>query len=178
MATGAETSSLRQTGAMVLFADCGEIYLRVAAQTKVVVAHNQHLIVDRAVHFVARRATFAQGFVLPNKRAALLLMAFEASFVDILHARRGPGAHIIPVRAVAIHTTHLAFQNRMMVRQAEFHLLVRMAGKTSFGVLPWIDNAPDALTATGSDMQTTRAVAAFASLGFDIALGDGDARMR
>ena len=70
---------------MLDIADVGQTCLRVAAQAKVGITGNQHLVIYGSVNFVAGGATFAQGFMFPNKGASLFLVTFKAGFIDVFH---------------------------------------------------------------------------------------------
>ena len=61
-----------------------KIRLGMTAQTKIVVAHNQHFFMNRAVDLMAGGAAFARRFVLKHVRAALFFVALEAGFINIL----------------------------------------------------------------------------------------------
>lgn len=113
----------RYSSAVGLFADGWKIHLRVAAQAKVVVARDKHLLMNRSVYLVAGGAAFRDGFMFKNKRALLFFMTIEASFVDSLKGSRGPGTDFRAVGAVAGSAVHFAFEHGMMMRQAEFHFL-------------------------------------------------------
>jgi len=52
--------------------------LGVALEAKVVVALDEHLVVDRAVGAVTNRAAFAHGFVLEDERLGLVAMTLRA----------------------------------------------------------------------------------------------------
>ena len=62
--------------------------LKVTLQTKVRVAHRQHLGVDAAVRVVTSGAAFAHGFVLEHMRTALRRMALETTVI----LRKHPGS--------------------------------------------------------------------------------------
>ena len=77
---------------------------------------------------MADDASLAHRLVLIYKRAALLRMTLEAGFVSaeerksaglepLLNICRGALARDPFVRFMAIATTHLALENRMMMRQ-------------------------------------------------------------
>jgi len=90
---------------------------------------HQHPVVDRAVRVVTRAAGLPAGGVIPQERTALLGMAREAGFVDVvahlqqLHVR---GA----VRVVAARAGHLSFANRHVhgaLRLLHLHLVAGAA---------------------------------------------------
>jgi hypothetical protein len=101
----------------------------VAPLTKHRHLRHQHPVVDRAVRVVTRAAGFPAGGVIPQERTALLGMAREAGFVDVvahlqqLHVR---GA----VRVVAARAGHLSFANRHVhgaLRLLHLHLVAGAA---------------------------------------------------
>jgi len=115
--------------------------LRVAAQAKIWIVFNEHLLVDGAVRVVANDAAFAQSFVFKNERACLGLMTLRAILVLPRHRQSaGRFENIAAVRVVAIHATHVAFNDGMMLRQTEFRMNVEVALKTGFGIFAGIDD--------------------------------------
>jgi hypothetical protein len=138
VAARGKTRTCRHAASVGLFADGRKIHLRVAAQAEVIVARYQHFRMQGPVHLMAGRAAFTHGLVFKHKRPALFFVAFKTRLVDPFQTRRGPGFDVRTVRAVAGGAVHLAFQDRMVVRQAEFHFFVGMAlkarGHVFFGV--------------------------------------------
>ena len=89
VAAAAETGPFpKPAGSMITLADHRKGHLRMAAQAQVQVAAHQHFLVDRPMHLMASRAAFAQRLMLPDKRAALVLMALKAHLIDVFKARR------------------------------------------------------------------------------------------
>ena len=126
------------------------------------------------MNFVACRTAFAQRFMFPNKRTALFLVAAEAGFVDVFHARRRPWPDLFAVRAVAVGAAHLAFQKGVVVREAKFSLFIEMARETGARIFSRIHYAADAASAACGHMQAARSVAHLATLRLDRVTGDVD----
>ncbi len=80
-----------------------------AAEAEIVVPRNQHFFVNGPVDFMAGGASFADPFVFPNKRPALLLVALEAGLVDAMKRGRGPGPDFFSVRTMTIRAAHFSF---------------------------------------------------------------------
>src|SRR3989338_7204979 len=85
-------------------------------------------------------ASLTKHFMFPDKGAALLGMAFETSFIDILIRGCCPRPYLRPMGLMAIRTAHLSFQNRMAIGKVEFCFLIGMAGQACFRVLLRIDD--------------------------------------
>ena len=136
--------------------------LRVAAQAKIWIVFNEHLLVNGAARVVANDAAFAQSFVFKNERACLGLMTLRAIFVLPRHRQSASRfENIAAVRVVAIHATHVAFNDGMMLRQTEFRMNVEVALKTGFRIFAGID---DELRRTPrADVFAAGAVAGFAA---------------
>jgi hypothetical protein len=80
---------------------------------------------------MANRTAFAQSFMLKDIRARLFAVALGARLVQPGHGQTsGAFADIRPVRVMALSAVHLAFQHRMMLRQAELRVLFEVATKT------------------------------------------------
>lgn len=110
---------------------------------------------------MANGAAFAQRFVLEGEGAGLFAMTLGAGFIEPRH--RQPAAafeNIASVRVVALHTVHLLFQNRMMLRQTEFRVGLQMALKASGRILAGIDDEFAAAPAS-FDVFAARAMAGF-----------------
>lgn len=104
----AETSALLEAAGVVIDSHELKIRLRVAAQTEVVVTDHEHLVVHGAVHFVAGGAAFSQRFMLPDKRALLVFVAFETSLIDILESRGRPWTDFLTMGRVTIDAGHFS----------------------------------------------------------------------
>ena len=138
------------------------LHLRVAAQAKIRVACDKHLLVDRAVGIVAGGATFAHRRMLENKRAHLVAMTLRAAFVLPRHresVRRFQ--NVAAVRVMALHAIHVAFDHGMVLRQTEFRVDIEMALKAGCGVVVRIDD--EFCAAAGLDVLAAGAVAGFAA---------------
>lgn len=166
MASGSPTGSHLQKRCVIGVADengsIGTLNLRVTAQAKVGIAFDQHLLIDRAVWVVTNVATFAQRFVLEDKGSCLFAVALRATFVLSRHrqsARRFE--NVAAVRIVAIHTTHAAFNDRMMLRKTEFGMNIKMTLKTGRRVIARIDD--ECCAAAGFDVFAAGTVTGFAT---------------
>src|SRR5262252_6469304 len=92
MAPGRPTRPLLQEGRMRYFADVNfptgdalALDLRVAFQTQVRIALDEHLSINRPVWVVAHRAAFAHCFVFEYKWTRLLAMTLCAGLVQARH---------------------------------------------------------------------------------------------
>lgn len=148
MAAGSPTSSDLQKRCVIGVADVNvtggnirALHLRVAAQAEIRIAFDEHFSIDRAVWAVASRAAFAQRFVLKNKWTRLGLMTLRATFILPRHREAARWfENVAAVWIVAIHAIHVAFDDRMMLRQIKFRVNVEVALKTGFGIFAGIDD--------------------------------------
>jgi hypothetical protein len=140
------------------------LHLGVAAQAKIGIAFDEHLLVDGAVRTVADDTAFAQRVVLKNKGPCLIPMALGATLVLPRHGQPAGRFHDVhAVRVVALDAVHASFQNRMVLGKMELSLDVQVALKTSRRILAWIDNeAFAAAQASRGDMFAAGTVAGFA----------------
>ena len=119
------------------------LFLEMAFKTERGVTFRQQALVNRPVWRVARDAAFANGLVLVNKRAALFGVTLQtgvihteqsqaASLECLWQARPAAldGATLVGV--VAVHTTHLAFEDRVVMRELEFGPDLQVALETRF----------------------------------------------
>lgn len=135
--------------------------LRVTAQAQVGVVSHEHFLVDGTVRTMANRAAFVQGFVFKNKGPGLGLMTLGAALV--LPRHRQPARRfedVAAVRIVAVHAIHVAFDDRVMVRQVEFRLHIEMALKTGLRFFAGVDD--ELRRAAGTDVFAAGAMAGFA----------------
>src|SRR3989338_4263464 len=158
MAAAAEARSLSKPTRVVAVPNAREVGLRVAAQAQVVVPHQQHGRMDRAVNLMAAAAPFPEGLMLEDERPALVLMALKAGLVDGLNTGRGPRPHVRGVRIVAVRAAHLAFHDRVVVGQTELGPLVEMAAKARAGILARGDAPSHPSAAAGLNAEAARAV--------------------
>ena len=109
------------------------LLLEVALETKIGVARDQHLVIDRAVRIVTRGASLAHSLVFEDKRPALGGVALAASFVlrEQRCAAAADGRTLVGI--VTIAATHLAIQHRMAVGQSKLALFVQMTLEASLG---------------------------------------------
>jgi hypothetical protein len=136
--------------------------LRVATQAKIRIAFDEHFPIDRTVRVVADGAAFAQRLVFKNERPRLGLMTLRATLILRRHresARRFE--NVAAVRIVAVGAIHVAFDDRMMLRQIEFRMNVEVTLKTGFGIFAGIDDEPR--RAAGADVFAAGTVAGFAA---------------
>ena len=121
---------------------------------------------------MADHTTLTQCLVLVDKRAALLGVALEASFVSaqeskaagfevLLNIRLRAFDRDSLVRVVAIGTTHFAFQHRMVMRQRKRCAHFQVTLETDLRIFPRIDDR--ASPAAGFNVQTPRPVARLAA---------------
>src|SRR5277367_826913 len=135
------------------------LHLGVAAKAHVGIAHDQHLRVDGTVRTVATGATFAHGCMFEYDGLGLFPMALGAIFVLAPQHQSARWLHDIhTVRVVALDAIHFAFEDKMVLGQMKFRLDVRMALKTSGGILAGVDDEVLA-SASSSHMFTARPVA-------------------
>ncbi len=111
---------------------------------------------------VANGASFMHGFMLKDKRPGLVLVTLLAALVLSRHrqaARRFK--NVAAVRIMAVHATHMAFKDGMMLRQIEFGLDIQMALEAGVRLFAGIND--EVGRATGTDMFAAGAVAGFAT---------------
>lgn len=136
--------------------------LRMAAQAKIRVALDEHFLVDRAVWIMTDDAAFAQRRMFKDKRARLVAVTLRAAFILPRHrqsARRFE--NIAAMWIMALHATHVAFDDRVMLRQIKFRVHVEMTLETGRWVVARIDDKFSA--APGLDVLAARPVAGFAA---------------
>lgn len=135
--------------------------LGVAFQAQVRVAFGEHFGVHRAVGAVAGDAALPIRLVFEDEGAGLLPMARAALFVQLGHAEAaGRLEDFAPMRVVALDAVHLAFDHRMMLRQAELHLDILVAAVTPLGIFARIEDQTRS-AAGGFGVEAAGAVAAF-----------------
>lgn len=146
--------------------------LRVALEAKIIVALDEHLAVDRAVRTVTNSAAFSHGFVLKDERLGLIAMTLRARLIEPRHREAASGLHDVrTVWVMALDTTHFAFEDGMMLREAERGVGFDVAIQTTRRVLAGIENKfPTA--ATDGDVQAAGAVAGFAAARADFDVWD------
>lgn len=168
---GAPTAPESQKSRMILAANKNSSLTRrrtcrlgVTLQAQVVVALDEHGLVDRAVRIMADGAALAQRLVLEDEPLGLFAMTLRTRFVEPRHGKTAGGFQDIPaVRVVALHTIHFAFDDRMMLRQVELRVRLEMTLKTSRRVLAGIEDEFSAPAAAG-DVFAAGAVAGFATV--------------
>jgi len=121
---------------------------------------------------MADHAALTQCLVFVNKRAALLSVALEASFVSTQESKAAGFERLLNigsatfdrdslVRVVTIGATHFAFEHRMVVRQLKRRANFQVTLETSFRRLSWINDRTS--PAAGFNVQTARPVARLAA---------------
>lgn len=169
---------IRVTDVNVAARNIRALDLRMAAQAKIRVALDEHFLVDRTVWTVAGDAAFAHRRMFKDNRARLVTMTLRTAFIWPRHrqpARRLE--NVATVRVVAIHATHVAFDDRMMLWQIEFRVHIQMALKTGSWVFTGIDD--ELGTTAGLNVFAARPVAGFtAGLANHRRLFKMDARVR
>jgi hypothetical protein len=172
VAAGGPAGAVTEVLGVILLADeneagasgAGDNDLRVAAQTKIVIALGEHFFVHRTMRFVADDATFAQGGVLEDEGAGLLLVTLRASLVIAGKSESARGFHDVQaMRVVALNAVHFALDDGMMLWEVELGLGFKVALETGGGVAAGIDDEFIA-TAPGGYVQAAGAVAGFATL--------------
>lgn len=142
------------------------LHLSVAFEAEIHVPLHEHLGIDGAVRVVANRATLAQCRVLKDVRSCLFTMTSGTTLIEARHGQ-SPGGfqNVHPVRVVALDAIHLAFENRVMLRQVKFHARFLVALEAGFGVFTWIDDEFFETAAAGhGDVLAPRAVAGFTAV--------------
>lgn len=115
--------------------------LAVTTETKIGIPAGQHLVVDAPVRVVACDATFSHRFMFEHKRAGLFGVALGAAFIQPCHGQPSGRLHNIkPVRIMALHTLHLTFRNRMMMRKTEFRMHIQMTLITRGRIILWVED--------------------------------------
>ena len=133
-----------------------------ATETKVGIVVYQQLFINGTVRVVTNRAALPQCLVLKDKGPRLRLMTARATLILPRHCQAALRfKDVSSVRVVAIHAVHIAFNDRMMLRQIEFGLSVQMALETGCGIFSRIDD--EAGRATTSNMFAAWTVAGLAS---------------
>ena len=146
MATRRPTRTLSEKRGMIDLSDVNLVgrcsrSLCVAPQTKIWVALNEHLVINRPVRRVTHHATVAHSLVFKNERSRLLTMALCATFVDSRHGQPSGGFHDVKsVRIMALNTIHVTFDDTVVIGHLKFGVCLEVALKTGRGVLSRIDN--------------------------------------
>jgi hypothetical protein len=166
MAAGCPTRCQLQPRCMIHVADVNlpacRLHLCVAAQAEIRVALGQHLLIDRAVRDMADDAAFTHCLMFKHKRAGLIAMTLRAAFILPRHSEPACGFEdVIAMRVMALHTVHVAFDDRMMLWQVKFCVDVKMTQKARGWIFARVYD--EAGTAAGLDVFTARTVAGFAA---------------
>jgi len=169
MAAGSPAGSDLQKRRVIRVADVNvpagnvhALHLRVAAQAKIRVALDEHFIIDRTVRIVTNDAAFAHSRMFKNKRACLVTVTLRTAFILPCHGQpAGRFENITAVRVVALHAAHVAFDDRMMLRQIKFRVNIEMTLETRRRVITRVDDEIGA--AAGFDVFAARTVTGFAA---------------
>lgn len=142
--------------------DIRALNLRMAPQAKIRVALDEHFLVDRAVWIMANDAAFAQRRMFKDERSCLVAMTLRAAFILPRHRQSSRRSeNVAAVRVVALHAVHVAFDDRMVLRQIKLRVHVEMTLKTGRRVIVWIDD--ELRRAAGFDVFATWPMAGFAA---------------
>jgi hypothetical protein len=155
--------------------------LGVAFDAQIVIALHEHFGIDRTVRVMADGAAFAQRRVLENERASLFAMTLGAVLVLPRHGQAARRLHDIhPVRIVALHAIHFAFNHRMVLRQVKFSPGFLVTLKAGFRIFAGINDEFLQPAAAGHrDVLAPRAVTRFAAaLARHFGVGDPQSRVR
>jgi hypothetical protein len=137
-------------------------YLSMAFQTKIIVSFDQHLGIDRAMRLMADGAAVAQGLVFESVNLRLFAVTLRTRLIEARHGETANWLHDVhPVRIVALHTIHLSFEHRVMLRKTEFSVRLQMAIKACRRIFAGVMNEPPA--AADGDMPAGRTVTRFAA---------------
>src|SRR5689334_23131995 len=112
---------------------------------------------------VANGTTFAHCLMLEDKRPGLVAMTLSTRLIKSRDAEPTSGFHDVrAVRVMALHAVHLAFDYRVVLRQREFRVRLKMALKAGSGIFAGVQNELP-FTTTHFDVLAARTVARFAS---------------
>jgi hypothetical protein len=146
MASSGPTTAFARQTRMVNLANEEQVrrvrlHLRMTLQTKIIIRLHQKLAVDRAVRGVADGATFAHCFMLEHERARLLAMTSSAGLIEACHGQPAGRLHdIAPMRVMALHTVHAAFDDGMVLREIELSVHFEVAVEANRRILAGIDD--------------------------------------
>lgn len=138
--------------------------LRVAAKAQIGIGLHKQLAVDGAMRLMASRTAFPECLVLEHKMTRLFPVAVGALLVQSRHGQTAARwfHNVEPVRIVALHTVHLPFAHRVMLRKVELGMDLQVTRETGLRVAAGIDDKP-AAPATRRGMFAAGAVAGFTS---------------
>lgn len=115
--------------------------LRVTTQAEIWIGLHEHLLIDRTMRRVTRRATLAHRFMFENHALGLLAMTRGALFIHARHRETSRRFHDFEtMRVMALHAVHFAFGHGMVLRKIELRVNFEMTGKTSLRIFAWIDD--------------------------------------
>jgi hypothetical protein len=115
--------------------------LRVTLQAQVGVVLHEQLAIDRTMRVMTHDAAFPERFMLEHERPRLLSMALCAVLVLPSHGKATRTFQDVrSVRIVALHATHAALEDRMMLWQVHLRFDVEVALEAGFRSVPGIDN--------------------------------------
>lgn len=142
---------------------CRPRSLSMATKAEIVVRLPEHLRIRRAMHVVANDTALTKRLVLKDKRLGLLLMAFGAGLIPLGHRESACRFEdLFAMGIVAIDAVHLAFDNRVAMRELKTCPDPAMALKACLRILAGIDNRFLPI-ASGIDMLAAGAMAQLAS---------------
>src|SRR5882762_9832221 len=145
VAAGAPASPLFQQQSMPGRADenftAGKLRLRMTFEAKVGIVLREQFPVHRAVRVMANRAAFPQRFMLEDKRPRLFAVTLAAAFIPPRHGQPPLRLEdVAAMRIVALRAIHPAFQDRMMLRQIEFRVRLKVTLQTGGRILSRVDD--------------------------------------
>jgi hypothetical protein len=168
MAPGTPTGALAQIRRVEHISDVNLtglefLHLGMAFQAKIGITFHQQFPINRTVRIMANGASFPHGLVFEDKGTRLFAMALGAVFIESSHGQAARRLeNIRPVRVVALHTIHSPLGHRMMLRQLELGMGLKMALKTRRRFLSWVDDEFAAST-TRFNVLASRPMARFAT---------------
>jgi len=166
MAAGSPACSDSQKHRVINVADVNllahRLDLCVAAQAKVRVALDEHFLIDRAMRIVANDAALTHRRMFKDEWPRLVAMTLRATFILPRHGQSARRLeNVAAMRVMALHAAHVAFDDRMMLRQIKLRVDVEMTLKAGSRIFARVDDEISA--AAGLDVFAARPVAGFAA---------------
>lgn len=118
-----------------------KLRLRMTFEAKVGIVLREQFPVHRAVRVMANRAAFPQRFMLEDKSPRLFAVTLAAAFIPPRHGQPPRRLEdVAAMRIVALRAIHSALQDRMMLRQIEFGLRLKVTLHAGGRVLSRVDD--------------------------------------
>ena len=165
VATGAPARPLGKALCVVGDADkqgAGARQLGVTSQAQVWITFVEHLVVDRAVRVVARRASFTKRFMLKNMGPGLFAMALPTDVVYSRYPDIFRAVNILAVGIVAVDADHTPDLQRVVILEVNSRFFLRMTLKADFQIPLRIDDVYSAASSR-LHMKAAGAVTVFAT---------------